>query len=196
LAIATDITEHIAGAREAKHRVAPVPYALYWAGKSIVSGEEAAMESIISDLVTCFERGSLSRRELVSGLAMLAAGTTSASAQEEIDFKRANIDHVSIQVADLQRSANFYQRMFGFSVISQDQPLGIVRLGTTKALVSLNNQKPAGIVDHFAIGIPNFTKEVAARYVRQRGAIPLDDPYAGLHVKDPDGVNVQIFYQR
>jgi catechol 2,3-dioxygenase-like lactoylglutathione lyase family enzyme len=154
------------------------------------------MESIISDLVTCFERGSLSRRELVSGLAMLAAGTTSASAQEELDFKRADIDHVSIQVADLQRSANFYQRMFGFSVISQDQPLGIVRLGTTKALVSLNNQKPAGIVDHFAIGIPNFTKEAAARYVRQRGAIPLDDPYAGLHVKDPDGVNVQIFYQR
>jgi catechol 2,3-dioxygenase-like lactoylglutathione lyase family enzyme len=154
------------------------------------------MESIISDLVTRFERGSLSRRELVSGLAMLAAATTSVSAQEELDFKRADIDHVSIQVADLQRSVNFYQRMFGFSVISQDQPLGIVRLGTTKALVSLNHQSPAGIVDHFAIGIPNFTKEAAARYVRQRGAIPLDDPYAGLHVKDPDGVNVQIFYQR
>jgi catechol 2,3-dioxygenase-like lactoylglutathione lyase family enzyme len=154
------------------------------------------MESIISDLVTRFERGSLSRRELVSGLALLAAGTSPASAQQELDFTRANIDHVSIQVADLQRSANFYQRMFGFSVISQDQPLGIVRLGTTKALVSLNHQPPAGIVDHFAIGVPAFTKEAAARYVRQRGAAPLDDPYAGLHVKDPDGVNVQIFYQR
>ena len=154
------------------------------------------MESMISDLVTRFEKGSLSRRELVQGLAMLAAGGTGAAAQEAIDFKSADIDHVSIQVADLQRSVNFYQRMFGFSVISQDQPLGIVRLGTTKALVSLNHQSPAGIVDHFAIGIPNFTKEAAARYVRQRGAIPLDDPYAGLHVKDPDGVNVQIFYQR
>ena len=154
------------------------------------------MEPIISDLVSRFEKGSLSRRELVSGLAMLAAGATTAAAQEELDFKRADIDHVSIQVADLQRSVNFYQRMFGFSVISQDQPLGIVRLGTTKALVSLNHQPPAAIVDHFAIGIPNFSKEAAARYLRQRGAVPLDDPYAGLHVKDPDGINVQIFYQR
>jgi catechol 2,3-dioxygenase-like lactoylglutathione lyase family enzyme len=106
------------------------------------------------------------------------------------------VDHVSIQVTDLQRSIAFYQKMFGFSVINQDQPLGIVRLGTNKVLVSLNRQSPAGIVDHFAIGIPQFSKESAARYLQQRGAIPLDDPYAGLHVKDPDGINVQIFYQR
>lgn len=154
------------------------------------------MECIISDLVTRFEKGSLSRRELVRGLAMLAASGTAATAEENVDFKRANIDHVSIQVEDLQRSIDFYQRMFHFSVTGQDQPLGIVRLGTTKTLVSLNHQTPAGIVDHFAIGIPQFSKESTARYLRQRGATPLDDPYAGLHVKDPDGVNVQIFYQR
>jgi catechol 2,3-dioxygenase-like lactoylglutathione lyase family enzyme len=154
------------------------------------------MESIISDLVSRFEKGSLSRRELIGGLTMLAASGTATAAQQEIDFKTANIDHVSIQVADLQRSADFYQKMFGFSVVSEDKPLGIVRLGTTKALVSLNHQRPAGIVDHFAIGIPRFSKESAARYVMQHGATPLDDPYAGLHVKDPDGINVQIFDQR
>ena len=61
--------------------------------------------------------------------------------------------------------------------------------------MSLNTQRPAAIVDHFAIGVPGFTKEAAARYAMQRGAMPLDDPYAGLHVKDPDGINVQIFGQ-
>jgi catechol 2,3-dioxygenase-like lactoylglutathione lyase family enzyme len=154
------------------------------------------MESIISDLVTRFEKGSLSRRELVHGLAMLAASATAATAQEDLDFKSANIDHVSIQVADLQRSIDFYQKMFGFSVVSDSQPLGIVRLGTDRTLVSLNRQSPAGIVDHFAIGIPRFSKEAAARYLAQHGANSLDDPYAGLHVKDPDGINVQIFNQR
>jgi catechol 2,3-dioxygenase-like lactoylglutathione lyase family enzyme len=156
------------------------------------------MDSIISDLVSRFEKGSLSRRELVQGLTMLAAsGTTAAAAaQQEIDFKTANIDHVSIQVADLQRSVEFYQKMFGFKVISEDKPLGIIRLGIDRSLVSLNRQSPARIVDHFAIGVPRFTKEAAARYVMQRGATPLDDPYAGLHVKDPDGINVQIFGQR
>jgi catechol 2,3-dioxygenase-like lactoylglutathione lyase family enzyme len=157
--------------------------------------KEADMESIISNLLARFEKGSLSRRELVSGLAMLAAGST-AAAQEGLDFGSANIDHVSIQVADLQRSVDFYQKMFGFSVISQDQPLGIIRLGTTRTLVSLNHQSPAGIVDHFAIGVPRFSKESAARYLQQRNGTPEDDPYAGLHIKDPDGVNVQIFSQR
>jgi len=116
------------------------------------------MESIISNLLTRFEKGSLSRRELVRGLTMLAASGTAAAAQEDIDFKSADIDHVSIQVADLQRSVDFYQEMFGFSVISQDQPHGIIRLGTTRTLVSLNHQSPAGIVDHFAIGISRFTR--------------------------------------
>jgi len=162
-----------------------------------VERKDAAMESIISNLVSQFEKGSLSRRELVSGLALLAAsGTTAAAAQDELDFKTADIDHVSIQVADLQRSIDFYKKMFGFSVVSEDKPLGIVRLGSMRTLVSLNRQSPAKIVDHFAIGVPRFTKEAASRYVMQRGARPLDDPYAGLHVKDPDGINVQIALQR
>jgi glyoxylase I family protein len=155
------------------------------------------MESIISDLVSRFEKGALSRRDLVRGLALLAAsGTGAAAQQQDIDFKSADIDHVSIQVADLQRSVDFYQKMFGFTVVSQDKPLDIVRLGNTRTLVSLNRQSPAGIVDHFSIGVPRYTKEAAARYLAARGATPLDDPYAGLHVKDPDGVNVQISGQR
>ena len=154
------------------------------------------MESIISDLLTRFEKGSLSRRELVQGLAMLAASGTTAVAQEGIDFKTANVDHVSIQVADLQRSVDFYQKMFGFSVVSEDKPLGIIRLGTNRTLVSLNHQSPAGIVDHFAVGVPRYSRESAERYLTQRGARPENDPYAGLHVKDPDGINVQISLQR
>jgi catechol 2,3-dioxygenase-like lactoylglutathione lyase family enzyme len=154
------------------------------------------MESIISSLLAQFEKGSLSRRGLVQGLAMLAAGGTAAAAQDNIDFKTADIDHVSIQVADLQRSVEFYQKMFGFSVVSEDKPLGIVRLGNTRTLVSLNRQSPAAIVDHFSIGVPRFTKEAATRYLTQRGARVGDDPYHGLHVKDPDGIYVQISLQR
>ena len=156
------------------------------------------MESLICDIVARFEKGQLSRRQFVGTLAALAASGRAAAApaqQAELDFRTATIDHMSIQVADMQRSAEFYQKMFGFKVISEDKPLGILRLGTTKTLVSLNTQRPAGIVDHFAIGVPGFSKEAAARYAMQHGATPLDDPYAGLHIKDPDGINVQIFGQ-
>ena len=154
------------------------------------------MESIISDLVTRFEKGSLSRRDLVQGLALLAAGgagSAKAAAQPELDFKAATIDHVSVQVVDLQRSIAFYQRMFGFAVVSQEQTQGIVRLGNgDRVLVSLNNGSPAPRIDHFAIGIPRFSPETGMRYFAQRGATPLQGDYAGFHIKDPDGINVQV----
>jgi catechol 2,3-dioxygenase-like lactoylglutathione lyase family enzyme len=146
------------------------------------------MDSIISDLVARFEKGSLSRRELVQGLAMLAASGTAAA---------ANIDHVSVQVADLQRSTDFYRKMFGFTVTSQAEEGGvkIVRLGNNKTLVSLNHGGPPGTIDHFSIGIPRFSRESITSYLTQRGATPLQGNFAGLHVKDPDGVNVQISSQ-
>ena len=156
------------------------------------------METMISDLVARFEKGSLSRRDLVQGLAMLAAcgAAAPAAAQDEIDFKTANIDHVSMQVADLQRSVDFYQKTFGFPVVSEERPLGIVRLGNGRTLVSFNRQSPTGIIDHFSIGVPRFTKEAAARYFAQRGLQTGDDPYHGLHVRDPDGNYVQVSLQR
>ncbi len=156
------------------------------------------MEAIISDLVSRFEKGSLSRRELVSGLTMLAVSSTAASAaaQDEIDFRTATIDHVSMQVTDLQRSVDFYQKTFGFTVVSEDKPLNIVRLGHGSTIVSFNLQKPTGIVDHFSIGVPRFTKEAATRYFTQRGLRTGDDPYHGLHVRDPDGNYVQVSLQR
>src|SRR5215470_14008070 len=124
---------------------------------------EAAMESIISNLVARFEQGSLNRRDLVRGLAMLAASGTTVAAQEDLNFKAATIDHVSLQVADLQRSVDFYQKIFGFSVVSEERSRSIMRLGNGRTLVSLNRESPTGIVDHFAIGIPRFNKDFAVR---------------------------------
>jgi catechol 2,3-dioxygenase-like lactoylglutathione lyase family enzyme len=154
--------------------------------------------SIISNLLSRFEKGSLSRRELVQDLAMLAASGTAASAQEEINFKTANIDHVSVQVGNLQRSIDFYQKMFGFTVVvsqAEEGGVRIARLGNTKTLVSINVGGPPGRVDHFAIGIPRFKRESITSYLTERGATPLQGDLAGLHIKDPDGVNVQISSQ-
>ena len=150
------------------------------------------METIISNLVSHFEKGSLSRRELVQGLTMLAASGTAASAQQDLNFKTATIDHISIQVADVKRSTEFYEKMFGFKVVSGEPARNIVRLGNTGNLVSLNQEKPTGTIDHFAIGIPRYNKDVAVRYFTQRGVKPLEGNFAGFHVLDPDGIRVQI----
>ena len=86
------------------------------------------MEAIISNLVSRFERGGLSRRELVQGLAMLTTASGAAQAQDTGGIKAMKIDHVSIQVTDLPRAVAFYQKMFGLTVVSEDKPNEIVRL--------------------------------------------------------------------
>ena len=152
------------------------------------------MEAIISDLLTRFEKGVLTRRGLVQGLAMLtAAGSTASLGQaQEFSIKAAKIDHVSIQVKDLPRSIAFYQEMFGLAVVSEDKPNEIVRLGVGKPLVSLHHKSPTGLVDHFAIGVEKFNKESVTRELKKRGANPEDNLDAGFHIMDPEGIGVQI----
>ena len=150
------------------------------------------MEAIISNLVSRFEKGSLSRRELVRGLAMLAAGGTAASAQEGLNFGAATIDHVSIQVADLKRSSEFYQKMFGFKEVSGEPARNILRLGNTRTLVSLNLEKPIATVDHFAIGIPRYNKEAAVRYFTERGVKPLEGFLVRLEFTDGSARTVDL----
>ncbi len=101
------------------------------------------MEALISNLVSRFEKGALTRRQLVNGLTALAAagGSTAALAQEG-GIKAAKIDHISIQVKDLPKSIAFYQKMFGLAILNEDKPNEIVRMGVGKVLVSLHHKKP------------------------------------------------------
>jgi len=149
------------------------------------------METIIANLLNRFETGSLSRRELVQGLSLLAAGGATANAQAP-GLKAAKIDHVSIQVADLPRAVAFYQKTFGLTVVGEDKPNEIVRLGVGKALVSLHHKSPTGVVDHFAIGVEKFNKESVTRDLKAMGLNPEDNLDAGFHIVDPEGIAVQI----
>src|ERR1700722_5270537 len=150
------------------------------------------MEAIIANLLGRFEGGKLSRRALIEGLAMLTAAGA-AEAQEASGLKAAKIDHMSIQVSDLPRSIAFYQKMFGLTIVSEDKPNEIVRLGGSgKVLVSLHHKSPTGLVDHFAIGVENFNKDAVTRLLKERGASPEDNLDAGFHIKDPEGISVQI----
>jgi catechol 2,3-dioxygenase-like lactoylglutathione lyase family enzyme len=153
------------------------------------------MEAIISDLVTRFEKGALSRRGLIQGLAMLAAAggaTSMTQAQDAPGLKGVNIDHISIQVSDLPRAIAFYEKIFGLTVMSEDKPNEISRLGSGKIIVSLHHKNPTAIVDHFAIGVENFNKERVTQQLKALGITAEENLDAGFHIKDPEGMNVQI----
>ena len=152
------------------------------------------MEMIISDLVKQFERGKVSRRELIGSLTMLATAgaATSIAGAQEAPFRSTRIDHISIQVTDLPRSIDFYEKVFGLSILNEDTENEIVRMGTTSILVSLHRKPPTGIVDHYAIAIDEFDRESVTQTLTQLGLTPDQNLDYGFYVRDPEGIPVQI----
>ena len=159
------------------------------------------MDPVVSDLLDRYESGQLSRRELVMGLsALTAVAAAPASAQTPpAAFKPTGIDHVSILVADLQRSADFYNRVFGLVPNGRDDANKILRLGPKpatgergKVIVSIRQQPPAGMVDHWAFRIEGFDAKAATPVLQAHGLKPDTNVEYGFYVKDPDGVNVQM----
>ena len=151
------------------------------------------MEAIISGLLNRFEEGKVSRRELIQSLTLLAvAGGTVSAAPQETPFKSTRIDHISVQVTDLPRSIAFYQKVFGLSILGEDKPNEIVRMGTTRVIVSLHHNAPTGIVDHFAIAIDGFDRDGVTRALKQHGLTAEENLDYGFYVRDPEGIPVQI----
>lgn len=157
------------------------------------------MDAIISDLVQRFERGGLTRRELIQGLsALFAAGTVSSpSAAQNSGLQATEVDHTSVLVSDLPRSADFYGKVFGLTPVSEDKANRILRLGiggagVNSTLVSLRQQSPAGDIDHFALTVKGFNRDAVTEVLKQHGLTPANNVEFGFHVKDPDGAIVQI----
>jgi len=151
------------------------------------------MEPIVADLVSRFERGALTRRQLIQALSMLVAAPAAAvDAGQAPSLRGTGIDHVSILVTDLQRSAAFYQRVFGMTQVSEDKPNQILRLGTQRTIVSLRHEGQPGLVDHFAITVDNFDRDRVTEQLKPHGLTPQNNIQFGFHIKDPDGAVVQI----
>jgi catechol 2,3-dioxygenase-like lactoylglutathione lyase family enzyme len=153
----------------------------------------------IAELVSRFEHGGLTRRQLIHGISALvatAAASASAAAQNT-GLAATGIDHTSMLVTDLARSADFYQRIFGLKPVSEDKANRILRLGAggtgiDSTIVSLRQQNPPGLIDHIAIRVQGFERAAVTRTLEQHGLKPDNNIEFGFHIKDPDGAVVQI----
>jgi catechol 2,3-dioxygenase-like lactoylglutathione lyase family enzyme len=151
------------------------------------------MEAAISGLVQRFEQGAISRRDLIQGLSALALAVAApAAAQQPSGLKATGLNHLGVLCSDVNRSTAFYVNALGMTLLSEDKPKGIARVGVKGTLISLRQAQPAGTVDHFAISVEGFNEDAMKRTLEQRGYAPSRDEESGFHVKDPDGANVQL----
>ncbi len=148
------------------------------------------MEQLINSLLCGYETGTMSRRELVGSLALLTLASGSATAAAA--FPATSLNHVSIQVGNLQRSVDFYQKTFGLAVQTENKAQELVQLKLGNGHLSIHQHDGPASIDHFAIGLDPFNKDQVVAALKARGATAQDGGGAGLHVVDPDGILVQV----
>ena len=158
------------------------------------------MEHIINKLLQEYERGKMSRRQLIQTLALGAtAAAAGAGSAEAAPANATYINHVSMQVADYRKSRDFYVGLFGMKVTNDD--------GKTQCRLTFGNNiiiprnasaRPGGKVgiDHIAYSLAGWdadksVKPAVEAELKKRG-LNIRTTEGSFHVADPDGFEVQM----
>lgn len=146
------------------------------------------MERQLDLLISGFEEGTISRRQLLAALtAMVLAPTAAHSA----GFVGQSLNHVTLAVSDVEQSRKFYEDVLGTPVIST-QSNG-VNLGLGDSFLGIYKIDDHPRIHHFCVGLDDFDVGKAADQLRDMGIEPYvrqDKPE--VYFQDPDGITVQF----
>jgi catechol 2,3-dioxygenase-like lactoylglutathione lyase family enzyme len=147
------------------------------------------MELTIENMISQFERGAMTRRQLA--LSITALFTTARSSSAAPDMKAVTLNHVTVKVADVQRTSKFYQEVFGMPLKQHSESTHI--LGVGKSFFGIE-QKPGGpALDHYDFGIANFNAdEVTAKLKARNLKLEPGGTKESFKFRDPDGFLVQL----
>ncbi len=161
------------------------------------------MNDELQRLINMYDRGHLSRRQLVQGLLGVGFATSmvssrgdarSTSGQRKPLFRAHTINHVTIHTADVPRSKAFYQLLTGLAVHAEDKDFCEFRLEHGfLGLYALEAGQHAGY-DHFCLGVDDFDAPRALAALKS--AVPEAQPSLEfgdqVYLRDPDGARVQL----
>lgn len=152
------------------------------------------MEHVIDSALSDYERGTISRRELVSRLAFItsAAGVSSlaVSAAEAPSFSAVGINHLALRVTDVPRARDFYVKHLGMQVARDDASSSFLTF--ENGFLALFRGEPAGL-HHFCFSVKDYNVLEAEKTLKGLGLEP-DQPKgtSRIYFKDPDGLTVQL----
>jgi catechol 2,3-dioxygenase-like lactoylglutathione lyase family enzyme len=153
------------------------------------------MSQAVESLLTYYESGRLSRRELVGLLAALAAAPRVGTAQPAAALRAATLNHASLVVSDLERSVAFYQRVFGLPVKSTQQ--GGVNLAVGDAFLGVYQGGADAMphINHVCFGLRDFDPAATVAALEAQG-LPAEsrtrDGVTQVYTADPDNLRVQL----
>lgn len=146
-------------------------------------------------LVTRYEAGQISRRELIGALAALVLPIPLPTRSEPEIGLAKSLNHVTVMVPDVERSRSFYQQLFGMPVLTPQPPGVNLRAGSSFLGLYPGAPGERGRIDHFCIGLDHFDAEAVQNKLAARGleaSIRLRGDTSELYFDDPDGIRVQL----
>lgn len=155
------------------------------------------MENAIANLLDDFERGKMTRRQLIKSLSVVAAvaSNVTASAASTKGFKAVAVNHISYQVADYAKTRDFYADLLGMRIAGDTGKQCELILGDTNTFVIPRNARQGSApprIDHIAYTIETWDKNAVKAELERRGLNPKEDTENSFHVKDPNGFDLQI----
>ncbi len=132
----------------------------------------------------------LLRREALGMLGMGAIAARRAMGADNSALRFTALDHVEFLVSDVEKSAAFYARVFGNTVLKNNKTTRrYVKIGASY----LAMDKGQVHVDHFCAGMPGFDVASVHATLDAKGVAYRDFPSGkDLAVADPDGTRLQL----
>jgi catechol 2,3-dioxygenase-like lactoylglutathione lyase family enzyme len=124
------------------------------------------------------------------------------------------LNHLSLRVSNIQRSLEFYQRLFGMAIQARQAAIPVLRIGTGHQFIALftgGNAKPG--IGHFCMAVEDFNPDRVMQTLAEHGVaktVPGTAPLTAwvrmrgeadggakegtpeLYFNDPDGIQVQL----
>jgi catechol 2,3-dioxygenase-like lactoylglutathione lyase family enzyme len=146
------------------------------------------MQLIIEKMLTDFERGHVTRRQLALSLATLVSGAQAAP--KETELKAVTINHVTVRVPDLHRTSQFYQEFFGMPLKQQSATIHILGVGSSFFGIEQGDKQQKATVDHYDFGIAGFNAD--AKLKKRSLDFGSGTSKESFKFHDPDGFQIQL----
>jgi catechol 2,3-dioxygenase-like lactoylglutathione lyase family enzyme len=148
------------------------------------------MQLVIEKLLTDFEQGGLTRRQLATALATLVASAAQAAPKEE-GLKAVTLNHVTVRVPDLRKTSQFYQEFFGMPLKQHSEKTHI--LGVGKSFFGIEQKGTPAELDHYDFGIAGFDADAVLAKLKARNLkVESGGTKESFKFWDPDGFLVQL----
>lgn len=158
-------------------------------------------DHLAARLMDEYDRGKLSRRDVVAGLvglgaAMAGAGTAGAQGvtTPNATFNAVGLDHIALNVTDVAKSRAFYEQHLGMAVKTDGGDQRCF-LGPPDGdfILALFRSDNAGM-NHYCYAIPDYNPDDVVVKLQDAGIEPRREG-GRVYFPDPDGLTVQLAQQ-